>query len=241
MGRHRRGFPAAARRHWRRLVPGAEQPHRQWRRRPCQRPGRPGRDHRPHRAAAGEGAVRPPATRQEATRPHLRAHRHPHRVDGAGRFEHGLRRRADLAEGPPGRRRRQSARRDLRRRQGRADHAARRARRHRQPARRPAQQLPVQPAHAVRLFRYPLEIERIGIGISPVERGRSQALVPDLDSYDILLASQKPGLEPDLHLRGWTIEVDFLRAAAAQRRAASSDSRAAWTWRASPTWCTRSA
>ena len=54
--------------------------------------------------------------------------------------------------------------------------------------------------------RYPLEIERIGIGISPVERGRSQALVPDLDSYDILLASQKPGLEPDLHLRGWTIE-----------------------------------
>jgi hypothetical protein len=54
--------------------------------------------------------------------------------------------------------------------------------------------------------RYPLEIERIGIGIGPVERGRSQALVPDLDSYDILLASQKPGLETGLRLRGWTIE-----------------------------------
>ena len=54
--------------------------------------------------------------------------------------------------------------------------------------------------------RYPLEIERIGIGIDPAERGRSQALVPDLDSYDILLASQKPGLEPGLQLRGWTIE-----------------------------------
>jgi hypothetical protein len=54
--------------------------------------------------------------------------------------------------------------------------------------------------------RYPLEIERIRIGIDPAERGRSQALVPDLDSYDILLASQKPGLEPGLQLRGWTIE-----------------------------------
>lgn len=55
--------------------------------------------------------------------------------------------------------------------------------------------------------RYPLEVERIGIAISPVERGGAQALVPDLDSYDILLASQKPGLEPGLRLRGWTIEA----------------------------------
>lgn len=54
--------------------------------------------------------------------------------------------------------------------------------------------------------RYPLEVESIGIGLEPVERSGALALVPDLDSYNIMLASQKPGLAPELRLRGWTLE-----------------------------------
>lgn len=55
--------------------------------------------------------------------------------------------------------------------------------------------------------RYPLEIERIAIGIGPVERPDAQALVPDLDGYNIGLASHRPGLAPDVRLAGWTIET----------------------------------
>lgn len=54
--------------------------------------------------------------------------------------------------------------------------------------------------------RYPLEVERIRIGMRPVEHQGPQALVPDLDSYDIMLASHLPGLAPEVHIPGWTIE-----------------------------------
>ncbi len=54
--------------------------------------------------------------------------------------------------------------------------------------------------------RYPLEVERIRIGIRPVDQQGAQALVPDLDSYNIMLASHLPGMAPGVQIAGWTID-----------------------------------
>lgn len=54
--------------------------------------------------------------------------------------------------------------------------------------------------------RYPLEIERIAIGLGPVERQGAQVLVPDLDAYNIALASHRPGLAAEVRIPGWSIE-----------------------------------
>lgn len=65
--------------------------------------------------------------------------------------------------------------------------------------------------------RYPMEIEKIRIGMSPLERGGNDYLVPDLDAYSVISASEMPGLDLRF-VSGWEIEnASFVLRAANER------------------------
>ncbi|MDH5180633.1 MAG: hypothetical protein OEZ39_19370 [Gammaproteobacteria bacterium] len=53
--------------------------------------------------------------------------------------------------------------------------------------------------------RYPLQIDKLVIPILPLELDSDQMLIPDLKAYEYTSPTEKPGLDPQVFLPGWTI------------------------------------